>query len=84
MAPGARAPPPMRPLLAQGLWGTVLLWQNFLEQRAAVMGQKMQREIQKQVVEFLKVIANGVAGHVSTVPSVTPCSHWPLHKGRRE
>jgi len=27
----------------RGLWGTVALWQQFLEQRAAVLGQKMQR-----------------------------------------
>jgi len=38
----------------KGLWGTIVLWQQFLEQRTAVMGQKMQREIQKGVVEFLK------------------------------
>lgn len=38
----------------KGLWGTVLLWQQFLEQRASVVGQKMQREIQKEVVTYLK------------------------------
>lgn len=38
----------------KGLWGTVLLWQQFLEQRASVVGQKMQREIQKKVVTYLK------------------------------
>ena len=37
-----------------GLWGTVLLWQQFLQQRASVVGQKMQREIQKEVVSYLK------------------------------
>jgi len=31
-----------------------VLWQQFLESRTQVMGQKMQREIQKGVVEFLK------------------------------
>ena len=36
------------------MWGTVVLWQQFLEQRASVVGQKMQREIQKEVVTFLK------------------------------
>ena len=44
----ARAP------IAAGLWATVALWQQFLEQRAAVMGQKMQRDIQKGVVSYLK------------------------------
>jgi len=38
----------------KGLWGTVVLWQQFLEQRASVVGQKMQREIQKELVSFLK------------------------------
>lgn len=38
----------------KGLWGTILLWQQFLEQRNAVIGQKMQRDIQKEVVNFLK------------------------------
>lgn len=38
----------------RGLWGTVALWQQFLEQRAAVLGQKMQRDIQKGVVTYLK------------------------------
>jgi len=38
----------------KGLWGTVLLWQQFLEQRASVVGQKMQREIQKEVISYLK------------------------------
>jgi len=38
----------------KGLWGTIMLWQQFLESRTQVMGQKMQREIQKQVVDFLK------------------------------
>jgi len=38
----------------RGLWATVALWQQFLEQRAAVMGQKMQRDIQKGVVSYLK------------------------------
>lgn len=39
---------------SKGLWGTVLLWQQFLEQRASVVGQKMQREIQQEVVSYLK------------------------------
>ena len=38
----------------KGLGGTVVLWQQFLEQRASVVGQKMQRDIQKEVVTFLK------------------------------
>lgn len=38
----------------KGLWGTVVLWQQFLEQRASVTGQKMQREIQKEVMAYLK------------------------------
>jgi len=38
----------------RGLWGTIALWQQFLEQRTAVMGQKMQRDIQKGVVSYLK------------------------------
>jgi len=38
----------------RGLWGTIVLWQQFLEQRTGVLGQKMQREIQKTVVSFLK------------------------------
>ena len=38
----------------KGLWGTVLLWQQFLEQRSSVLGNKMQREIQKEVVDYLK------------------------------
>jgi len=38
----------------KGLWGTVVLWQQFLEQRASVTGQKMQREIQKEVASYLK------------------------------
>ena len=38
----------------KGLWGTVVLWQQFLEQRASVKGQQMQREIQKEVVQYLK------------------------------
>lgn len=38
----------------KGLWGTIVLWQQFLESRTQVMGQKMQREIQKGVVDFLK------------------------------
>jgi len=38
----------------KGVWGTILLWQQFLEQRAQVVGQKMQREIQKEVVTYLK------------------------------
>merc|ERR1711871_421813 len=29
----------------KGLWGTVVLWQQFLEQRASVKGNMMQREI---------------------------------------
>jgi len=37
-----------------GLWGTIVLWQQFLEQRASVVGNKMQREIQKTVIDFLK------------------------------
>jgi len=31
-----------------------VLWQQFLEQRASVTGQKMQREIQKGVMAYLK------------------------------
>ena len=38
----------------KGVWGTVQLWQQFLEQRASVVGSKMQREIQKEVVAYLK------------------------------
>ena len=38
----------------KGLWGTIVLWQQFLEQRAQVVGNKMQREIQKKVVDFLQ------------------------------
>jgi len=38
----------------KGLWGTILLWQQFLEQRTAVVGQRMQREIQAKVTAFLK------------------------------
>lgn len=38
----------------RGLWGTIALWQQFLEQRTAVLGQKMQRDIQKGVVAYLK------------------------------
>lgn len=38
----------------KGLWGTIQLWQQFLEQRAQVIGNKMQKEIQKQVIDFLK------------------------------
>ena len=30
----------------KGLWGTVLLWQQFLEQRTSVIGQRMQKEIE--------------------------------------
>ncbi len=37
-----------------GLWGTIQLWQQFLEQRTAVLAHKMQREIQKGVQEYLK------------------------------
>ena len=37
-----------------GLWGSIVLWQQFLEQRNALVGQRMQRDIQKQVVEYLK------------------------------
>ncbi|KAL3922120.1 MAG: hypothetical protein SGPRY_004676 [Prymnesium sp.] len=51
----------------KGLWGTIVLWQQFLESRTQVMGQKMQREIQKRVVEFLKV------GHTRT--NHNPLSH---------
>jgi len=38
----------------KGMWGTVQLWQQFLEQRTTVVGQKMQREIQKGVQDYLK------------------------------
>ena len=38
----------------KGMWGTVMLWQQFLEQRASVVGSKMQKEIQKEVVTYLK------------------------------
>jgi len=38
----------------KGLWGAIVLWQQFLEQRAQVVGNKMQKEIQKQVVDFLQ------------------------------
>ena len=38
----------------KGVCGTVQLWQQFLEQRASVVGSKMQREIQKEVVAYLK------------------------------
>lgn len=38
----------------KGLWGTIQLWQQFLEQRAQVVGNKMQKEIQSQVVDYLK------------------------------
>jgi len=38
----------------KGLWQTIALWQQFLEQRTAVLGQKMQRDIQKGVVTYLK------------------------------
>ena len=38
----------------KGLWGTIGLWQQFLEQRATVVGNRLQRDIQKEVVEFLK------------------------------
>jgi len=38
----------------KGLWGTIVLWQQFLEQRAQVVGNKMQKEIQAQVIEFLQ------------------------------
>merc|ERR1719353_2868097 len=38
----------------KGLWGTIQIWQQFLEQRAQVVGNKMQREIQKEVMDYLK------------------------------
>lgn len=38
----------------KGLWGTILLWQQFVEQRTSVVGQKMQREIQAKVAAYLK------------------------------
>merc|ERR1711908_55737 len=38
----------------KGLWGVILLWQQFLEQRTVVLGQKMQRDIQKGVQDYLK------------------------------
>ena len=38
----------------QGLWGSIGLWQQFLEQRAMVNMQKMEREIQEQVQAYLK------------------------------
>jgi len=37
----------------RGLWGTIGLWQQFLEQRTQVLGQKMQREIQSGVASYL-------------------------------
>lgn len=37
-----------------GLWGTIVLWQQFLEQRTSVVGNKMQREIQRMVMDWLK------------------------------
>ena len=30
-----------------GLWGCVVLWQQFLEQRSNVVGNKMQREVRR-------------------------------------
>lgn len=38
----------------KGLWGTIMLWQQLLEQRSAVLGQKMQRDIQKGIISYLK------------------------------
>ena len=38
----------------RGHWGAIALWQQFLEQRSSVLGQKMQRDIQKGVVSYLK------------------------------
>jgi len=38
----------------KGLWGTILLWQQFLEQRTAVLAQRMQREIQQSVASYLQ------------------------------
>jgi len=38
----------------KGLWGTIMLWQQLLEQRSAVLGQKMQRDIQKGIITYLK------------------------------
>jgi len=38
----------------KGLWGTILLWQQFLEQRTAVLAQRMQREIQQSVATYLQ------------------------------
>lgn len=38
----------------KGMWGTIQLWQQFLEQRTAVVGQRMQREIQQEVATYLK------------------------------
>ena len=32
----------------KGLWGTVVLWQQFLEQRASVVGSKMQRRSRRR------------------------------------
>ena len=34
-----------------GLWGCVVLWQQFLEQRSNVVGNKMQREVQPIVMD---------------------------------
>jgi Lon protease-like protein len=42
-----------------GLWGCVVLWQQFLEQRSNVVGNKMQREVQKIVMDFLKENKDG-------------------------
>jgi len=38
----------------RGLWGTIVLWQQFLEQRSAVVGQKMEKDIQSKILEYLK------------------------------
>jgi len=38
----------------RGLWGVIGLWKQFLEQRAAVLANKMQREVQSGVAAFLK------------------------------
>eukprot|EP00747_Dinoflagellata_sp_TGD_P169202 gnl/TRDRNA2_/TRDRNA2_197569_c0_seq1.p1 gnl/TRDRNA2_/TRDRNA2_197569_c0~~gnl/TRDRNA2_/TRDRNA2_197569_c0_seq1.p1 ORF type:complete len:452 (-),score=77.71 gnl/TRDRNA2_/TRDRNA2_197569_c0_seq1:94-1449(-) len=36
----------------RGLWGAIVLWQTFLEQRGTVIQQRMQREIQNEVFKF--------------------------------
>jgi Lon protease-like protein len=38
----------------KGVWGTALLWQQFLEQRMTVVANRMQKEIQQEVMAYLK------------------------------